>query len=75
LLKGIQHVDGDWEPRSPGEECEVPINRILHETDAAVLLRTTYGEDWVPKSQLIYASMEEGVAMMFEWIAIEKEWL
>jgi hypothetical protein len=42
-LKGIQHVDGSWD----GNTVEVGIDRILHETEDAVLVRMDCNEEWM----------------------------
>ena len=43
-LKGIEYLDGFCD----GDTVEVEITKIITSTDDAVLLRGSFGEEWVP---------------------------
>jgi hypothetical protein len=51
-----------------------------HETEAALLVITKYGEDWIPKSQVILDESEvlgrddEGVLVISLWLADRLGW-
>jgi len=52
----------------------------IAETDAAILVQTEHGEEWIPKSQIddnseVYEKGHVGNLIVSQWIAKQKGWI
>lgn len=58
---------------SSEDPTEIDYDEIVAETEAAVLIRTSHRDVWLPRSQIIEHDEHRNVFVVPEWLALKKD--